>query len=80
MPETNDYMLGRIDGKLDTVLQALTSQGERLGTLEQRQADIATRVSVLETQSAGSRQWLSYLISGGAFAVAALNYVKGFFA
>jgi hypothetical protein len=79
MPENNDFMLGRIDGKLDTVLQALTSQGERLGACEQRQADAATRISVLEAGQGTSRTWLTYLISGGAFCVAALNYAKGFF-
>lgn len=79
MPENHDFMLGRIDGKLDTVLQALNQQGERLGAVESKVAESTTRITILETRGGTSRSWLTYLISGGAFAVAALNYVRGFF-
>lgn len=77
MPE-NDYQLGRIEGKVDTILQMLGQHGSRLEVVEKTQRDDGNRITALETRGGTGRQWLATLVSIVAVAISALTAASRF--
>lgn len=67
-------MIGRMEGKLDALVQLSSAQGQRLDQLEQRLAAAERALASMTGTSASARLWLANLIAalGAAAGLAAV--------
>jgi hypothetical protein len=61
MSHDNDLMLliGRVEGKVDTLVHLQSTAISRIEALEQRQNTTETKVAGIEARGEGSKTWLS---------------------
>lgn len=50
-------LIGRMEGKLDTLVALQATQNERIANLETRTGAVETRVTVIETTTGSNRNW-----------------------
>lgn len=78
MPDTDLYMiLGSLDGKVSSILTALTGLEQRLTMHAETIGKLDNRITTLEANSNSSKVLVSYIISIIAALLAALPYFKG---
>lgn len=82
-PDSSHAMaLGRLEGKVDILLQLQTANSDRHAKLDERVTQNMGRISTLEAQSTAKsdtgRFWLTTLSSGLAVIIAALALAKDF--
>ena len=70
-------LIGRMEGKLDTLVTLQTTQNERIGSLENRAAHVETRVTVLETTGSSNRSWWATMGAALVAVVASLASLFG---
>lgn len=77
-PSNNDFLLGRIDGKVDTILAMQAAHGGRLDNLEKRMG--ATEISQAASDARGttSKDGRSLVIAVIAIALSALGVLKSY--
>lgn len=80
-PTTNELhlFLGRVEGKLDSVLAAQSAFGERLAKMEWGHVKVAERLTTLETGSTLSKHWAALFISVISMVTVAADHLKGLF-
>lgn len=68
-------MIGRMEGKLDALVQLSTAQGQRLDQLEQRLAAAERALASITGTSDSGRAWIANLIAalGAAAGLAAIG-------
>jgi hypothetical protein len=69
--------LGRLEGKVDALLQHQTNTASRLDHVEKRQTETDLKVAGIEARGGASKDWKATLISLGALAISALGFLKG---
>lgn len=70
-------LIGRIEGKVDTLVHMQGATSQRIDAIEQRTATVEQKIVALSTTGATSKTWLSTLISIASFAVSALAVYFG---
>jgi hypothetical protein len=80
MPQDNDLVLliGRIEGKVDTLVHLQGATAQRLDSVEQRTASVEQKVAAITASGSNSKTWLTQLASFSALAVAAVGAYFGF--
>lgn len=68
MASDSDLMLllGRVEGKVDALVNLQSSTTQRVETIEHRQVSVEHRVTAIEAKAAGSKAWLAHLMSVAA--------------
>lgn len=71
--------LGRLEGKVDTLVNLHTTQAARIDAVEARMNAAEQRIVALESSSGTGRVWLTNILSGLAFLVSLGTLVKEIF-
>ncbi|WP_448955730.1 hypothetical protein [Labrys neptuniae] len=84
MTDTTDnsqiYLLfGRLEGKVDTIIQSQTAHSSRLDKVESKQAEHDVWRAQMEAKGNQNKGWWHALLSIGALGLSALSALKGFF-
>lgn len=69
-------LLGRLEGKVDTLVSLQTSQGERLTNVENRVSAVETKVTIIESKQSTNSSWWATI---GAAVVAVLSAAASLF-
>lgn len=73
-------LIGRMEGKLDTLVTLQTAQNERISVLETRTGAVETRVTVLEaSETSNKSRWATIGAAGVAVMSALASLFGGYF-
>lgn len=70
-------LIGRIEGKVDTIIHFQGTHGSRIDALEQRTAALEQRQAASEAANTSSKGWLANLLSVGALVISAISAYFG---
>ncbi len=73
--EVTTEQIGKTLERLGTVLEKLAEQGSRVGTLEENQEILFSRVRTIEIKAAREETKMGYLVAGISAVVSALTAV-----
>ncbi len=71
-------LLGRLEGKVDTIITGQSAHGSRLDRLEARQAEHDVWRAGIDAKVSSNKGWWSMLLTIGALALSAFSTLKGF--
>lgn len=66
-------IIGRVEGKVDTLISLSSAQSQRIDNLEARQAQTEVDVATLKTQNTEKRSYLATVIATFSVIVSAIS-------
>jgi hypothetical protein len=66
-------MLGRLEGKMDSMMTSLSTQTSRMDRIEQLQNALDSRVTTIEATKSTGRNWFGGIMSIIALALAVMS-------
>ena len=70
-------LIGRVEGKVDTLVQLSTATSQRIDNLESRLVSVEQRTASLAATNSNGKTWVSNLIALGAALAAIAALLKG---
>lgn len=71
-------LLGKLDGKLDSLMTAATATSARVDDVEKRVLETEKSITTIKARHTYGKSWLSTIISVAALGVAVVsNFLKG---